>query len=79
MFMLVLLSEGDPGGIYELLCWCECIHRYRCLLYCDDEKCLETVTEHRSGKRAHGLGGGRGAAHDGFHLMVFYVEENSVI
>ncbi|XP_027137973.1 calcyphosine-like b isoform X1 [Larimichthys crocea] len=37
------LKSGDPGGVYELLCWCECFHRYRCLLYCDDEKCLETL------------------------------------
>lgn len=58
--MLLLLSEGDPGGVYELLCWCECVHRYRRLLYCDDEKCLETLTERRSGKRAVGsvVGGG---------------------
>lgn len=54
--MPVLLPEGDPGGIYELLCWCECVHRYRHLLYCDDDKCLEAVTEHCSGKRARGDG-----------------------
>lgn len=57
----MLLSEGDPGGVYELLCWCERFHRYGCLLYCDDEKRLETLSQRRAGKRAHGLGGGRRA------------------
>lgn len=52
--MLVLLPEGHPGGIYELLRRRERVHRYRCLLYCDDAKRLEAVTVRGSGKRAQG-------------------------
>lgn len=48
-----LLSEGDAGRVHELLRWRERVHRYRRLLYCDDETCLETLTERRCGKRAH--------------------------
>lgn len=48
-----LLSEGDAGRVHELLRWRERVHRYRRLLYCDDETCLETLTERQCGKRAH--------------------------
>lgn len=48
-----LLSEGDAGRVHELLRWRERVHRYRRLLYCDDETCLETLTERHCGKGAH--------------------------
>lgn len=48
---MLLLPEGDPRGIYELLLWSERIHRYWRLLYCDDAKRLEAVNKHRCGKQ----------------------------
>lgn len=56
-----LLSEGHAGRVHELLLWCERVHRYRRLLYCDDETCLETLTERYYGKRAPAPGSERRA------------------